>query len=866
MKVILLSLLLLHFLNISHAQKKPVESLKTGRIEKVINSNWTFNYFPSESAGKGYESPGFNDSRWPAISIPHTWNSYETTGELLPFTKSPGEIGEPFWWTGWGWYRKHFSFNGDYSDHKVFIEFEGVQKYCKIWVNGKYAGDHKGGYGSFDFDITGFINPAGDNLIAVAVTYIQKDEFTMHPLTDGKFNVSCGIYRNVKLVIKNKLYIPMQGSAEHEGGTFISTPLISEQEATMKVMTWVKNDYPQPRACILQTTIMDQNNQVIQVIRSEEVIDAGQLFMFNQVSRPVKTPHLWSIEDPYLYTILSEVIDKKEVVDSCLTTTGFRWFRADEKDSTIYLNDKKAELKGVSRHQEYPWLGDAVPDWIIGMDYTDIRGRAGSNFIRTINYPGNQFSYQQSDKHGIIAEEDFSAIGDHNFSVEEQKQQLREMIRRDRNHPSIISWGVGEPAGMSENRIFASLEDSTRTIVSVRAIPDTASRCFIHGNKHGEGDTLSISQVTPARIIVEASHSRINADRGSLVIVLADITDSNGNHVPDADNTLRWKVTGPGKLAGPAYYVSYADSGRKMDEGWYTKTPATNIVRSSGVPGKIKVTVFSSGLASGSFEIEAVEADADTSAVIETKLADEGRKPVVIKTLVTERLEEIPQEISSVSDDFNLTSADKKAYTGIMTDFICKNNPSADSSSIELKTLSELFAVQLINNGGRLSADDYNFNIAHYNTCRLISGYIARTKLPPLFKESLRGHYAKLIIGKGSEKNAGDEMNWLNWIPSGGLVVIVPDESTVTTQKGVIFTSKTDLSEIIKAVYPQFPKFSEEARQRALVFISKMNPAVHVSYHINGADSGGDEQNFSIVCTAEKGQPILIPEYKFISE
>ena len=430
MKVISLLLSLLFCINISFGQKKQAEILKRGRIEKVINSQWTFNYFPSEAADKGYESPGFNDSRWPAISLPHTWNSYETTGELRPFTRSPGETGETYWWSGWGWYRKHFSVNSDFSDHKVFIEFEGVQKYCKVWVNGKYAGDHKGGYGSFDFDITDLLIPNGDNLIAVAVSYLQKDEFRMHPVSEGDFNVSCGIYRDVRLVLKNKLFIPMQGSATHEGGTLITTPGVSEKEGVVKIKTWVKNDYPQSRTCILQTSISDRNGQVIQIIKTEMVINAGQLYMFEQTSKPVKNPRLWSVEDPYLYTINSEVIDKKDVVDACTSSFGFRWFNIDEKNNTFYLNDKKIELKGVNRHQEYPWLGDAVPGWMTEMDYSEISGKEGKNFIRTINYPGDETSYKQADEHGIITEAGFSAVTCHGFSAEEQKQQIREMIRR----------------------------------------------------------------------------------------------------------------------------------------------------------------------------------------------------------------------------------------------------------------------------------------------------------------------------------------------------------------------------------------------------------------------------------------------------
>jgi len=181
--------LLLYCFAFSNAQFKSANTVKTPRTEKIINSQWTFNYYPDEKADQGYESYSFDDSKWPVISIPHTWMTYETTGDIHPFIRNAAESDDPYWWIGWGWYRKHFSINKEFSGKKVFIEFEGVQKYCKIWINGKYLGDHKGGYGSFDFDLTGFINEGKDNVIAVAVNNKQNDQFRIPPMAAGNFNV-----------------------------------------------------------------------------------------------------------------------------------------------------------------------------------------------------------------------------------------------------------------------------------------------------------------------------------------------------------------------------------------------------------------------------------------------------------------------------------------------------------------------------------------------------------------------------------------------------------------------------------------------------------------------------------------------------
>jgi beta-galactosidase len=227
------------------------------RYEKIINSQWTFNYFSDKNETTAFESREFDDSKWLAVSLPHTWSTFETTGELHPFIRNAAESDNPYWWTGWGWYRKHFIINPGYENRKVFIEFEGVQKYSKVWINGIFLGDHKGGYGSFDFDITQYVKTGEDNVLAVAVSNKMKDEFSIPPMAAGNFDVYGGIYRDVKLVLKDKLYIPMQGSASHEGGTFVTTPEVTTEKGIVRVQTWVKNDYSSPKKCTLLTAITD---------------------------------------------------------------------------------------------------------------------------------------------------------------------------------------------------------------------------------------------------------------------------------------------------------------------------------------------------------------------------------------------------------------------------------------------------------------------------------------------------------------------------------------------------------------------------------------------------------------------------------
>jgi beta-galactosidase len=1037
MKIITFLFSILFIPSVLFSQKKPFENQISHRIEKIINSQWTFNYFPGAGANSGYEVPGFDDSKWPVISIPHTWSTYETTGEVHPFIRNASETDNPYWWTGYGWYRKHFSINSQYSDRKIFIEFEGVQKYCKIWLNGKYLGDHKGGYGSFDFDITEVVKPGTDNVLAVAVSNLQKDEFRIPPMAAGNFDVYGGIYRDVTLVLKDKLYIPLQGSASHEGGTFVTTPLISEKEGIVRVQTWVKNDNLQKKSCTLITSIADSTDKIVHVIKSEAVIDPGQLYKFDQTSKTIKNPHLWSNEDPYLYKIYTQIMDGKTVADVYTSPLGFRWFSWDYKENFLYVNGKKMVIHGGNRHQEYPWLGDAIPKWITVMDFKDLAENLNYNFMRTAHYPNDKLVYNLTDKSGIVIDEESPSIKDQEFSVEVQEQQMKEMIRRDRNHPSIMFWSMGNETNHAVNSKYAVTEDTTRILTARRVTDGSAGafvkhtdenlaienllRCTIRGwynkdvknlepvdgqqsgteehqqnmlkasGKFGTGNLCTwlyedhgadreylnspLLHVNPkgyvdvyrvpkyayyfwqasygrnpmvfiqphhwrsqyidlmkdivvtsncdkvelfvngvskgyklldqsnfhsvtfnnirveagtisavgtkegktvksdimlagrsAKIVLTGSHNKIPADRGSVVIITADIRDSQGNHVFGANNTIKWTLTGPATLVGPSVYESDINKHQMMDGVWYMDMPVSNVIRSTGKPGKIHVSVSASGLTSGTYDIEVEEKEGDNTIIAEPVLKDEGRVPVAKILITANRLDEVPREIKETRDELNLGPSDKPGYARLIRDYIKKNNPALDTTTIEFKTLSDLFADQMLNSKGLLIADDYNFSVAHYNNCRLISGYINSTKLPPLFKDGLKKFYSDAIIKKGSEKNAGEEMNWLNWIPSGGTVVMVQTEETNPALKGVIWTKNSGLTEIICAVYPQFVKFSGEAKERALVFISKANPYVHVN-SISEQSMQEDKANKTNVSyTAEKGQPILIPLLKFISE
>ncbi len=482
-KLALLFILFALFANIQ-AQQKTYDIPSGIRIEKNINNNWTFNYFPDPKADAGYELPAYDDSKWSAIAVPHTWMTYETTGELHPYMKNASSKDSPYWWDGWGWYRKHINIGNEFASKKIYLEFDAVQKYSKIWVNGKYLGDHKGGFTSFYFDITDAVKFNQDNLIVVAVNNSLNDKYQIPPMNAGNWDVYGGITRDVRLAIKDKLNIPYQGSYKHEGGTFVSTPQVNEKEATVNVKTYIQNNYTTPQETRLVTYIVDAKKNILQALEQTKTIQPGKIETFEQLSKSIANPHLWSPESPYLYHVYSEVYKGKELTDTYQSPLGFRWFWWDYTKDKLYLNGKEVWIHGQNRHEEFPWLGSAFPQWIADRDMNDIKYNLNHNFMRTAHYPNAPYVYDFMDKNGIFIDEELPNIKNQVFSDEVQENNAREMVRRDRNHPSIFLWSMGNETTDAADSKWVHEEDTTRIITSRHVYNDSMGEYALHGEKN----------------------------------------------------------------------------------------------------------------------------------------------------------------------------------------------------------------------------------------------------------------------------------------------------------------------------------------------------------------------------------------------
>ena len=1004
------------------------------RIVKTINRHWTFNYFPAENAdATGCQTPDYDDSSWPEVAVPHTWSTYETTGELHPFIRNPAENDSSYWWHGWGWYRKHFSIDAGQKDKKVFVEFEGVQKYCKVWVNGQYLGDHKGGYSGFYFDITNAVEFGKDNVLAVAVYNRRDDKMRIPPMKAGNFNVYGGIFRDVSLVIKDRLYIPFQGSYKHEGGTFVTTPEVSNTKANVRIRTWIKNDYESARECHLTSVIVDAENNIVRALKETRTIRPGELAEFDQTSDFISEPHLWSDDDPYLYRVYSEVRYGDAVTDSYESPLGFRWFQWDYEEDYLYLNGKKVVVHGGNRHQEYPWLGDAIPKWLTAQEMKDMGINMNYNFMRTAHYPNDKIVYDLADQMGIIINEEVPNIKNQVFSREVQKQNLIEMIRRDRNHPSVMFWSMGNETDHAADSAWAVQEDPTRILTARRCLNGSEGKYVKHGNDnmgmegllrctvrgwydtdeknfepsdsqhtgtnqhqynehvgskrvgsdgnlctwlyadHGcdreyvnspllhinlkgwvdlyripkytyylwranyaknpmvfihphfwraqyigqkkdifvdsncdmvelkvngrtigrlkpaaeKSNSIKFTDVTigrgtitaeamiggkivatdsvvmagePAKVVLTTSHNNFEPALDSAAIIKADIVDADGIHVYGARNTLNWSVTGPATLVGPEIYESDFDKHMSMDGIMYIDTPVTNIIRSSGKPGEITVTVRAGSLAPGSVIINARPAGGVALVIYEPPVSAGNRKPVARNTASTPSV--APRvELKPSIDEPTLGAKSIDEYAAFIKEYIVKHNPDIATQSAEFEAIVTLFANHFVNTKGLLIADDYNFAAEHYNQCRQITRYVDTTNLPEIFKEGLRRYYADEIITKGDEKRFPAEKQWLSSIPADGKIVIVANADRA--KNDIIYASESQFDELVSIVQPDFRRLSDEKKEAVLNYLSRINPYVRRKvFKISSPRIDGKRPNplESVSYEVQKGKPVLIPE------
>lgn len=368
---------------------------------------------------------------WQAVDLPHTAN-------IEPLV--PG----PDMWQGVAYYKKEFTLPAKNRGRKVTIMFEGAMQQSDVWINGKLLTQHKGGYTPFYADCTNDVFYDRPNLVVVRVDNRADKNFPPgKPFMKNGYNYWSGIYRNVWLNLTSKIHItdPVQANKEMSGGVFFRTPEVGSENAVALIRTNVLNESEAEAKVTVEQTLLLPSGRVIAVDRSSsKQVEKGHDADFDQRFN-VKNPRLWSTDTPNLYTLQTRVYVNGVKTDQVTQRVGFRKLEF-SREGGFKLNGQPLKLVGVNRHQEYPYIGAALSD---NAEYRDLKKikEAGFNTVRLSHYPQDPSVYDAADELGLML---LDAIPGWQFYNKNEifKQRvfrdIRDMISRDRNHPSVVLW------------------------------------------------------------------------------------------------------------------------------------------------------------------------------------------------------------------------------------------------------------------------------------------------------------------------------------------------------------------------------------------------------------------------------------------
>ncbi len=374
------------------------------------------------------EKPSFPDSGWARVSLPHTWNARD------PFDDVPG------YRRGIGWYRRHLALADSLRRKRLFLYFEGVNQVATVYVNGAFAGRHRGGYTAFALDITTLVrfdSAGSDNVIAVEANN-GHDPF-IPPLSIG-YALYGGIYRDVRLIATDSIHIAVAGDGSP--GVVISTPSVSLARGQLKAVASISNESSSAREIRIVNTVFDARGKIVSSRSSAVSAPPGPSKWTSELPE-VAHPHLWSPDDPYLYKVRTEIYEGAVLRDVVTSPLGFRWFSFDAQTG-FSLNGRKLPLRGTNRHQDYEGLGSALPDSLHVRDMLWIKAM-GANFVRLAHYPQDPAILDAADSLGLLIWEEIPIVNYITPSAEfttNSENMLREMIRQHANHPSVIMWGL----------------------------------------------------------------------------------------------------------------------------------------------------------------------------------------------------------------------------------------------------------------------------------------------------------------------------------------------------------------------------------------------------------------------------------------
>ena len=450
---------------------------------KSFDQDWKFMKADLPDA----QDPAFDDSDWRVLDVPHDWSIEDLPGQdgetvIGPFSKaSIGKMGTGYTIGGTAWYRKAFTVDKANEGKTAYLQFDGVYMNADVWINGKHVGNHPYGYTSFWYDITPYLNPAGQsNVVAVQV----KNEGI-----NARWYSGSGIYRHTWLTLVDPVHIV-------PWGVYVSTPGVSADRAGVSVAATVKNNGSSEMVFTTLVRILDPSGDEVGQSAQESTLPSGESVELNQLLN-VDNPVLWSVDDPELYhaEVTLQVDDK--VVDRLTTPFGIRTLHFDP-GTGFALNGQNILLKGGCFHHDNGPLGSAAIDRA-EVRKIELLKEAGFNAIRCSHNPPSPALLDACDRMGmLVIDESFDmwesskmemmntllpgfaepvkAVDYSKFFRESWKQDIRSMLLRDRNHPSVIMWSIGneipEAADTSGLRIARNLVSEVKKLDTTRPVTE----------------------------------------------------------------------------------------------------------------------------------------------------------------------------------------------------------------------------------------------------------------------------------------------------------------------------------------------------------------------------------------------------------
>lgn len=398
------------------AQKRELLTLQKG---------WKFIKGNPENAS----ALNFDDSAWKNVLIPHDW---AISGPFI--INGDGSTGK-LPWKGQGWYRKKINIPSSYSTKRIVLIFDGVMAFPKVYINGKLAGQWDYGYNSFYLDITKYLNFGGENVVAVHADTRKHD---------SRWYPGGGLYRKVQMLVTNPIHINVWG-------TYITTPIIKPNYADVRISTSVQNKSNKEKEIKVEQKIVNSEGYEIAKGSISGIISTGKSKDF-EVTLKVINPKLWGVDNPYLYKTVTTIFKNGETIDSNSTTFGIRTIRFTANNG-FYLNNKRVQLKGVNLHSDFGPLGVAFNKRARERQL-EIMKSMGVNAIRNSHNVAAPELLDLCDKMGILVFDEAFDKYDAKIDITKDtdfddyaKRNIHNFVVRDRNHPSVFIWSVGNEIG-----------------------------------------------------------------------------------------------------------------------------------------------------------------------------------------------------------------------------------------------------------------------------------------------------------------------------------------------------------------------------------------------------------------------------------